>query len=191
MAASAPQNARRPTAAELEAATHKILPDVLRADLRVVFCGINPSLYSAATGHHFARPGNRFWPALWRSGFTPRLLTPAEGAHLPDFGCGLTNVVARATARADEITRDEIRRGGDLLAQKLQRLRPRVVAFLGLGAYRTAFAAPDAAVGPQRPIGATAVWALPNPSGLNAHYQLDDFARLFGDLRRAAEDAHR
>lgn len=177
----------RPTPEQLEAATGKLLPDVLGPGLRVVFCGINPSLYSAAVGHHFARPGNRFWPALHRAGWTDRQLSPDEDHTLLDHGCGLTNVVARATARADELDAEEMRRGGQRLRRMLRTHRPRCLAFLGLGAYRTAFAKPRAAVGPQESLDRTLVWALPNPSGLNAHYQLPDFARLFRQLRRAID----
>lgn len=189
------QRRGKPTAEELRAARELLLPDVLGPDLDVVFCGINPSLYSAATGHHFARPGNRFWPALHRSGFTDRLLTPAEDRRLLDHGGGLTNLAARATARADEIGPQELAEGYRILVEKVARLRPRAIAFLGLGAFRTAFGLRAARIEvgrqPQR-IGDAAVWALPNPSGLNAHYQLPDFAALFAALRdgvRKSNDA--
>lgn len=162
------------------------MPDVLAPDLRVVFCGINPSLYSAATGHHFARPGNRFWPALHRSGWTSRLLSPGEGQLLLDAGCGLTNLVSRATAAAAELEPRELEAGGRRLRRMVRRLRPGCLAFLGIGAYRTAFGQPSVKPGQQRlRLGDATVWVLPNPSGLNAHYQLPDFARLFGELRRA------
>ena len=177
----------RPTRKELEAAIDKLLPDVMAPGLQVVFCGINPGLYSTAVGHHFARPGNRFWPALHRAGWTDRQLAPQEDRSLLDFGCGLTNVVPRTTARADELSRDEILAGGVRLRRLLRRHRPRCIAFLGLGAYRTAFEAPNAIVGPQQAIEGVEAWALPNPSGLNAHYQLPDFARMFGELRAACE----
>jgi TDG/mug DNA glycosylase family protein len=154
----------------------------------VLFCGINPGLYSAATGRHFARPGNRFWPALCASGFTSRLLSPFEQELLLDLGLGITNVVARSTARADELSRDELITGGRILAAKLETLRSRWLAVVGVTAYRTAFGHPGAVVGRQdTAIGATPVWVLPNPSGLNASYQMDRLAAEFGRLREAAE----
>ncbi len=177
---------RKPTAAQLERARESLLADVWEPDARVVFCGINPSLYSAAVGHHFARPGNRFWPALHRSGWTDRLLSPFEDHLLPTWGMALTNIVARATARADELSADEFRHGAATLEARCRRLRPRVVAVLGISAYRTAFDRPDAQGGQQPdPIGAAQVWVLPNPSGLNAHYRLDDLAALYRQLRLA------
>jgi TDG/mug DNA glycosylase family protein len=152
----------------------------------VVFCGINPGLWSAATGHHFARPGNRFWPALHRSGFTPSLLQPAEQEKLLSYGLGVTNLVARGTARADELTADELRAGGRILTATLQQVRPRWLAILGVSAYRLAFDARRAVIGQQsQQIGDTAVWILPNPSGLNAHYTLDRLAEQFAALRHA------
>jgi len=179
---------RRPTAEELAAAHGATIPDVAAPGLRVLFCGINPGLWSGATGRHFARPGNRFWPALYRSGFTPRQLRPDEQAELLGFGLGITNVVARTTARADELTADEYREGGAALVERVGRLRPRVLAVLGIGAYRTAFGRPKAGVGPQSEgIGATEVWVLPNPSGLNAHYTPDGIAAEFRRLREAVE----
>ncbi|MFF9214977.1 G/U mismatch-specific DNA glycosylase [Streptomyces viridosporus] len=164
------------------------MPDVAADGLRVLFCGINPGLMTAATGHHFARPGNRFWPALHRSGFTPRLLKPAEQEELLSHGLGITNVVARATARADELSAEEYREGGRLLALKVARLRPRWLAVLGVTAYRTAFDDRGAKVGPQtRTIGDTRVWVLPNPSGLNAHWTPAALAEEFARLREAAQ----
>lgn len=178
----------KPTRPELLAAAGKTIPDVIAPGLRVLFCGINPGLYSGATGHHFARPGNRFWPALHGGGFTPRLLAPSEERVLLDCGCGITNLVARTTAAADELAPEELVAGRARLARKVARYRPRVLAVLGLGAYRTAFDAPRAAGGrqPARLSGAI-VWVLPNPSGLNANHQLPDFIRIFRALRRAAE----
>ncbi|WP_043657289.1 G/U mismatch-specific DNA glycosylase [Streptosporangium roseum] len=174
-----------PTRAELDAARGRTLKDVLGPSLDVLFCGINPGLYSAATGHHFARPGNRFWPALHRSGFTPRLLDPAEQDLLPSFGLGITNVVERASAQAAELTPEEFREGGARLARLVAGTRPRVLAVAGVTAYRTAFGQPKAAVGPQATvIGDTAVWVLPNPSGLNAHWTLEGIA---GEMRRLRE----
>ncbi|WP_304609544.1 G/U mismatch-specific DNA glycosylase [Planomonospora sp. ID67723] len=178
-----------PTRAELEAAKDLTIDDVLGPSLDVLFCGINPGLYSAATGHHFARPGNRFWPALHRSGFTPRLLSPAEQDLLPSFGLGITNVVPRATAQAAELSAEEFRQGGLRLARLVAEVRPRVLAVAGVTAYRSAFGRPKAAVGPQEErIGEVAVWVLPNPSGLNAHWTLE---RIAGELRRLRESLGR
>ncbi|GGX72698.1 G/U mismatch-specific DNA glycosylase [Streptomyces anandii] len=161
---------------------------MVAAGLRVLFCGINPGLMSAATGHHFARPGNRFWPVLHRSGFTPRLLEPAEQGELVSYGLGITNVVARPTARADELTPEEYREGGRALALKVAHWRPRWLAVVGVTAYRAAFDDRKAGVGPQeRTIGATRVWVLPNPSGLNAHWTAETMAEEFARLRVAAE----
>lgn len=164
------------------------IPDVSGPGLRVLFCGINPGLWSGATGHHFARPGNRFWPALHRSGFTSRLLRPDEQDELPALGLGITNVVARASAKADELTRVELKEGGAALVERVDRLRPRALAVLGIGAYRTAFGHPRAAIGRQpEGLGGTEVWVLPNPSGLNAHYSLDALATEFRALREAVD----
>jgi len=165
------------------------VPDVAAPGLRVLFCGINPSLWSAASGHHFARPGNRFWTALHRSGFTPRLLRPEEERELLSYGLGITNVVARATARADELNAQEFRDGGRLLGRKVRRLRPRRLAVVGITAYRSAFGERRAGVGPQqRDIGGTRVWVLPNPSGLNAHWTPTTLAEEFARLREAADE---
>lgn len=180
----------KPTQEQLLAAANRTVPDVIAPDLRVLFCGINPGLYTAAVGHHFARPGNRFWPALHASGFTERLLAPSEERELLARGYGITNVVARATATAAELSTEEYVTGGRLLQAKTLRFRPRFLAILGVGAYRTAFAQPKAQLGLQSDsIGATRVWVLPNPSGLNAHYQPADLARLFTELHCAAEHA--
>jgi len=159
---------------------------VIAPGLKVLFCGINPGLYSAATGNHFARPGNRFWPALHAAGFTPRRLRPSEKDRLLDAGYGLTNLVARATAGAAELAPGEFVAGRKRLAAKLRRYRPRVIAFLGMGAYRHAFGTPRAPLGeqPERFEGAR-VWVLPSPSGLNAAYQLDALVRLLRRLKRA------
>lgn len=178
----------KPTAAELAAARARTLPDVVGPGLSVLFCGINPGLYSAATGHHFARPGNRFWPALHNSGFTPRLLRPSEQDELLAYGLGVTNIVARATARADELTRDELRAGARRLTELAARYAPKFVAVVGISAYRTAFDRPKAKVGPQEErIAEARLWVLPNPSGLNAHYQADALAAAFRELREAAQ----
>ena len=175
-----------PTRAELEAARDRLLPDVRAPGLRILFCGINPGLYSAWSGHHFARPGNRFWKALHLGGLTPRLLGPDEEGELVGLGLGITNLVERATAGAAELGPGELRAGGARLNAKAAAARPEVVAVLGVGAYRTAFDRPKAAVGPQPdPIAGSRAWLLPNPSGLNAHYQLPDLAEAFAELRRS------
>jgi TDG/mug DNA glycosylase family protein len=170
----------RPDRAALEAARARRLKDVIAPDLKLLFCGINPGLYSAATGHHFARPGNRFWPALFASGFTSRLLHPSEKDEMLKAGYGLTNLVARATASADELSADELLAGRKRLAIKVRRYRPRTIAFLGLGAFRHAFGRPQATLGAQaeRFEGAQ-VWVLPSPSGLNANHQMPELVKLF------------
>ena len=178
----------KPTKEQLLAATEKTVRDVIAPDLRVLFCGINPGLYTAAVGHHFARPGNRFWPALFASGFTERLLSPFEERELLKNGYGITNVVQRTTATADMLTKEEIVAGGEKLRAKVIRYRPRILAILGVGAYRTAFNQPKAVVGRQQDqISDTILWVLPNPSGLNANYQAADLARLFRELRDSLE----
>ena len=177
----------KPTKEQLLAATEKTVRDVIAPDLRVLFCGINPGLYTAAVGHHFARPGNRFWPALYAGGFTSRILSPFEERELLKSGYGITNVVPRATASADLLSKQEIVAGGERLRAKVLRYRPRILAVLGLGAYRTAFSQLKAVVGRQEDrIGETLLWVLPNPSGLNANYQAADLARLFRNLRESA-----
>jgi TDG/mug DNA glycosylase family protein len=164
----------------------KPLRDVVAPDLDVLFCGINPSLLSAARGHHFARPGNRFWPALHLAGLTPRRLTPDEDGELPRYGLGVTNVVARPTRTAAELSRQELRDGAAELAGLVARWRPRVLAVLGVTAWRVAFDRPKAVLGrqPER-VGGVETWVAPNPSGLNAHHQLPDLARLYAQLRRS------
>jgi double-stranded uracil-DNA glycosylase len=160
------------------------LRDVIAPGLDVLFCGINPGLYSAATGHNFARPGNRFWPTIHRAGFTPRQLRPDEERELLTHGCGITNLVARATAAADELTPEELREGSRILERKVKRYTPRVVAFVGIGAYRTAFGRPRATVGLQEEtIGASRIWLLPNPSGLNANYRPAELVEVYAKLR--------
>ena len=179
----------KPTKEQLLAATEKTVEDVIAPKLRVLFCGINPGLYTAAVGHHFARPGNRFWPALHAGGFTDKVLSPFDERELLKRGYGITNVVMRTTATADALTKEEIIAGGDQLRAKVLRYRPRVLAVLGVGAYRTAFNQPKATVGRQQEtIGATIVWVLPNPSGLNANYQAPELARLFRELKDAADE---
>ncbi|GAA3735706.1 G/U mismatch-specific DNA glycosylase [Streptomyces tremellae] len=182
------ERAPRVTPAELEAARGRLVPDVTAPGLRVLFCGINPGLLSAAVGHHFARPGNRFWPVLHRSGFTPRQLRPDEQDELLAYGLGVTNVVARASARADELTDAELRAGGEVLRAKVEELRPRWLAVAGITAYRTAFGDKRAAVGRQgRTLAGTGIWVLPNPSGLNAHWTVETMAEEFARLRVAAD----
>lgn len=178
----------RPTPADLRAAADNTLTDILAPGLRVLFCGINPGLYSAYTGHHFARPGNRFWPTLHAAGFTPRRLLPEEDRSLLDYGYGLTNVVERASASADELSPAELAEGGRRLAAKVEQYRPRFLALLSIGAYRSAFGRPKATVGRQEErLHGAALWVLPSPSGLNAHYRPADLARLYAELRAAAE----
>jgi TDG/mug DNA glycosylase family protein len=175
----------KPTREQLLAATSKTIPDLIAPKLRVLFCGINPGLYSGATGHHFARPGNRFWPALHGAGFTARRLTAWEERELLSAGCGITNLVARTTARAEELTNEELIAGRRKLVAKVKRYAPRCVAVLGVTAYRAAFEAPRAKLGeqPER-CGDAMIWVLPNPSGLNAHHQLDDLIEAFAALRQ-------
>ena len=178
----------KPTAAEIARAHGKTVPDLIAPGLKVLFCGINPSLYSAVVGHHFARPGNRFWPTLHAAGFTERVFSPSEGPLLLGLGCGITNVVGRATAAADELSVDELIEGGRRLAEKAEAYRPATVAVLGVTAYRTAFGRKRAVLGRQdATIGGARLWVLPNPSGLNAHYQLAGLAELYRELRLAVE----
>jgi double-stranded uracil-DNA glycosylase len=178
----------KPTRQQLVDARGKTLPDVIAPNLRVLFCGINPGLYTAAVGHHFARPGNRFWPALHKSGFTDRLLSPFAERELLQSGIGISNVVPFATASAAELTRDDFVKGGRRLTAKVKRHGPKVVAILGVGAYRQAFDRPKAQIGeqPER-IHDARVWVLPNPSGLNANYQLPELVKLFKQLRAAID----
>jgi TDG/mug DNA glycosylase family protein len=176
----------RPTPADLAAAVSRTIPDVIEPALDVLFVGINPGLWSGATGHHFARPGNRFWRAIQAAGFTPNVLDPSRQRELLASGVGITNLVERTTATAAELTVDELRAGGQRLVAKLERYRPKVVAFLGVSTYRVAFGRPKAVVGRQaESIAGSEVWVLPNPSGLNAHYQLPQLAALYGQLREA------
>lgn len=176
-------NVYKPTKDEIRAAMNSTMSDIIAPDLQVLFCGINPSLYSAAVGHHFARPGNRFWPTLHQAGFTDRLFSPFEDQDLLKLGYGITNVVDRATATADELAPNELIVGGQQLATKVERYHPKFLAILGISAYRSAFRQPKAVMGKQPDLlGGAIVWVLPNPSGLNAHYQLPDLARVFREL---------
>ncbi len=164
------------------------MSDILASDLNILFCGINPSLYSVVVGHHFARPGNRFWKTLHFAGFTERLLKPSEDQSLLQYGCGLTNIADRATARADELTPEELIVGHQQLAAKVEHYRPKVLAVLGISAYRTAFVRPKATIGQQsESIHKAIIWVLPNPSGLNAHYQLNDLVRSYQELLTAVK----
>lgn len=178
----------RPTKAELEAASGRVVADVIARDLDVLFCGINPGLYSGAVGHHFARPGNRFWKALAGAQFTDRVLRPDEERVLLTLGLGITNIVSRTTARADELSRDELLKGARQLAARVRRYRPRVLAVLGIGAYATAFGkAATIGLQTESPV-ACRVYVLPNPSGLQAQYQLPRLIEIFSDLRHVAAE---
>lgn len=178
----------KPTKDELAAAVHKVVPDLVAPNLKVLFCGINPGLYTAAIGHHFGRPGNRFWPALHGASFTPRLLKPWEEHELLPLGYGITNMVPRTTAAASELRPDEYIEGGRRLTRLVARCTPRVVAFLGIGAYRMAFGRPKAQLGLQDDmLGTSRLWALPSPSGLNANHQLSDLVALLRTLREWVE----
>lgn len=189
---SCSQSTSRPSRADLLAAQNKTVRDVIAPGLRVLFCGINPGLYSGATGHHFARPGNRFWPALHQAGFTPPLLHPSEERELLTLGYGITNLVPRATATAEELTSLELVAGRRRLEAKVRRYEPQVVALLGIGAYRIAFAQKAVTLGqqPER-LANAAIWVLPNPSGLNAHYQLADSVEYFRALQQWVEREYR
>jgi TDG/mug DNA glycosylase family protein len=164
------------------------VPDVIAPGLRVLFCGINPGLYSGAVGHHFARPGNRFWPVLHLAGFTRRLLSPYQERELLGYGLGITNLVGRTTAKASDLSARELVEGGKRLQQKIERWRPGSVAILGIDAYRKAFSRPRPAPGRQNDkLGGACLWVLPNPSGLNAHYpRVEDLVEVFRPLARAA-----
>ena len=173
----------KPTPAQIEAARDKAIPDVIASDLRVLFCGINPSLYSAAIGHHFGRPGNRFWPVLHQAGITDHQLSPFDDRQLLQHGIGITNIVERATARADEIADNEFIEGVKKLERKIATIHPCWLAVLGVTAYRVGFGQRKAVIGEQATrIDDTRLWVLPNPSGLNAHYQLGDLVRVYSDF---------
>jgi double-stranded uracil-DNA glycosylase len=176
----------KPTAEQIRLAHGKTLHDTIAPNLKVLFCGINPGLYTAAVGHHFARPGNRFWPALHMGGFTPRVYSPFEEKLLLELGLGVTNIVNYATCRADELEDAQLHAGAKILVRKIRRYKPVFAAVVGLGAYRVAFQEPKAILGLQdRTIGTTKLWVLPNPSGLNAHFTPKKFGEVFADLRRA------
>jgi TDG/mug DNA glycosylase family protein len=177
----------KPTPAQIRAAEGNTIPDVIAPGLKVLFCGINPGLYSGAVGHHFARPGNRFWPTLYAAGFTDRILAPHEQRRLLKHAVGITNLVARATAAAKDLTTHELAQGSQRLHAKIRQYQPQFVAILGIGAFRQAFKQKMGRIGRQaQDLAGAHLWVLPNPSGLNAHYQLNDLAQLYAELRQAA-----
>ena len=179
----------KPTKEDLRDAVNRTVEDLIAYNLKVLFCGINPGLWSGATGFHFAKPGNRFWKTLYLAGFSNRLLHPSEEQELLENGYGITCFCKRTTATAAELTNEEIIAGGKALVQKIKKFKPQFLAVLGIGAYRTAFNQPKARLGLQNEtIGETRIWLLPNPSGLNAHYQLGDLAKLFGELKQATAE---
>jgi double-stranded uracil-DNA glycosylase len=182
-----PSNRQKPTKDDLAGSRGREVPDVIAQGLKVLFCGINPGLYSAAVGHHFARPGNRFWPVIFRAGFTDRLLAPEEEMELVKYGYGITNIVSRATARADELSSEELRFGGAVLEQKVNHFSPLILAVLGLDAYRKAFGRVPVVGKQQERLGKTILWVLPNPSGINANYQISDLVGVYTTLKQATE----
>ena len=176
----------KPTKEDLRDAVNRTTEDLIDYNLKVLFCGINPGIWSGATGFHFAKPGNRFWKVLHLSGFTERILHPSEEHELLENGYGITCFVKRTTARADELSNEEYVEGGKALVRKIEKYKPENLAVLGIGAYRTAFRQPKARLGLQdAKISGARVWLLPNPSGLNAHYQANDLAALFSEVRQA------
>ncbi|MCE5258724.1 MAG: G/U mismatch-specific DNA glycosylase [Chloroflexi bacterium] len=179
----------RPTREELLAAVNKRVPDIIAPGLRLLLCGINPGLYTAAIGHHFGRPGNRFWPALYASGLTPRLLSPYDEHELLDYGIGIVSLVDRPTAAASELSLNELQEGAICLKNKVEIYQPRWVAVLTIELYRKAFGRKKAQIGRQpETIAGAGLWVLPNPSGLNAHFTPAALALLFGELRQALEE---
>jgi TDG/mug DNA glycosylase family protein len=181
----------KPGKEDLLDAVNRTVDDLIDHNLKVLFCGINPGIWSGATGFHFAKPGNRFWKVMHLAGFTDRILHPSEGRELLENGYGLTCFVKRTTNRADELKAEEFIEGGKFLVEKIEKYKPENLAVLGIGAYRAAFQKPKAKLGLQEePIGGARIWLLPNPSGLNAHYQINDLAELYGALRRDIEIWH-
>jgi TDG/mug DNA glycosylase family protein len=179
----------KPTKEQVAGAKGKSIPDVIAPDLKVIFCGINPGLYTAAIGHHFGRPGNRFWPALHAGGFTPTQFSPFEEQQLIPLGYGITNVVNRATAQASELSNEELVEGGKELVKKVLKYRPKILAVLGIVAYRAAFDRKSARLGKQKEnIGQSQLWVLPNPSGLNAHFQIKELGKIFKEVRNASSE---
>jgi double-stranded uracil-DNA glycosylase len=182
----------KPSREQILDARGRKMRDIIAPGLSVLFCGINPSLYSAAVSHHFARPGNRFWPTLYAAGFTDRLFSAFEDERLLERGYGITNIVERATATAAELEESEFIKGGKALERKVRRYSPKVVAVLGVSAYRLAFGRKEASVGKQEnTLGGAIIWVLPNPSGLNAHYRLEDLARVYREMRVEIETKSR
>ena len=182
-------NKFKPTKEDLRDAVNRTTEDLIDFHLKVLFCGINPGIYSGATGFNFAKPGNRFWKTLYLAGFTERLLHPSEERELLENGYGITSFCRRTTATAAELSNEEIVAGGKNLVKKIEKFNPKFLAILGIGAFRTAFNRPKAEIGLQaETIGQTRLWLLPNPSGLNAHYQLNDLIELFTALRREVEN---
>jgi TDG/mug DNA glycosylase family protein len=174
------------TKQQLEDGKTKTVVDVIAPGLKVLFCGINPGLYTAAVGHHFGRPGNRFWKALFLSGFTPRLFHPSEQEKLLELGLGITNIAPRSSTKASELSLTELQKGGNMLVERVKKYKPKVLAILGIDAYRKAFGKKETKLGLQlEKIGETSVWVLPNPSGLNAHYTVEGIAELFNEVREA------
>jgi len=181
-------NKFKPSKEDLRDATNRTTEDLIDYNIKVLFCGINPGIWSGATGFHFAKPGNRFWKALHFGGFSDRVLHPSEEHELLENGYGITSFCKRTTARADELSNEEIVQGGKNLVKKIEKFKPQMLAVLGIGVYRTAFNQSKAKLGLQdTKIGNTRIWLLPNPSGLNAHYQINDLAKLFGELKQAVE----
>ena len=179
---------RRPSPEQLEAARGVVLPDIIAHDLKVLFCGINPGLWSGVVGRHFATPGNRFWPAMYASGFTPELFTSLRQDELPGLGLGITSLVARATARADELSAEELREGAGILTATAAEYRPAWIGMVGITAYRAGFERRTAKIGPQQArIADSRIWVLPNPSGLNAHWSAQALGEEFGRFRAAVE----
>lgn len=178
-------SSQKPSKNDLQNAISKKVPDIIAPHLTILFCGINPGLYTAWSGHHFGRPGNRFWKTLYNAGFTDRLFHPSEQLEMLKLGYGITNVVERASATAAELTSEELIDGGNILTEKVIMYKPRYLAILGVQAYRKAFGRPKAKIGKQAEmIGDTIIWVLPNPSGLNAHYQLDGLMNVFAELKK-------
>lgn len=181
------------TRAELEAFRDATVPDLLGPGVRLLFVGINPGLWTAAVQAHFGRPGNRFYPALFRAGIVDHLIDASAGFSVDDQelllrrGVGITNLVARATARADELSAAELVAGAQDLVRRARRIDAEVVAVLGITAYRKAFNRPRAILGKQREqLAPSPLWVAPNPSGLNAHASLETLAAAYREIALAA-----
>ncbi len=179
----------KPSKEQIAQSVNKQIYDVIAPGIKLLFCGINPGLYTAAIKKHFGRPGNRFWPALFAGGITPRLYSPFEQHLLLLDNIGITNLVNRATARADEVEEKELQKGAEVLSQKIAKYKPEAVAILGITTYRTAFKKPKAKLGIQEDvISGAKIWVLPNPSGLNAHFQIKELGLLFAQLNSGVFD---